>query len=233
MLRLHEVIGRQLRQPTGLAGAAAALGMSLVNREPNRIAIEVLDVASDDTVLELGFGPGQAIAALTALARDGMVLGIDHSADMIRQASWLNRKAIQRGRAELRQARFDSLPWPAESIDKILAVNVVYFFGRDGAEVREARRIMRRGGTMVIYATAKAAMACLKFSSTHRFFDQNGIAELIMRGGFAANEVAVRPITPAFGISGLLAKAKKDTSLSFPMQPVDATVLEPPLRCVP
>ena len=133
MLRLHEVIGQQLREPTGFAGAAAALGMSLVNREPNRIAIEALDVASDDTVLELGFGPGQAIAALASIACKGMVLGIDHSTDMVRQASWLNRKAIQRGRAELRQARFDSLPWPAESIDKILAVNVVYFFGHDGA----------------------------------------------------------------------------------------------------
>ena len=116
-----------------------------------------------DIVLELGFGTGHAIATLTSMVRTGTVLGIDHSAAMFGKASRHNRKAIEEGRAQLLRARFDALPWPAESIGKVLAVNVVYFFGPDGAEIREARRVLRPGGTMVIYATRQGRNGRLEF----------------------------------------------------------------------
>jgi ubiquinone/menaquinone biosynthesis C-methylase UbiE len=211
-MRIHEAIGQQLRHPSGLAGTAAAFAMAFANRRPNQAAIEALKLAPDDTVLELGFGPGRAMAALTSTVRQGRVFGIDHSAAMFRKASRHNRKAIREGLAELRLERFDALPWPAGSIDKILAVNVAYFFGQDRAEIREARRVLRPGGTMVIYVTAKAAMARFKFSSTHRLFDQNDLADLLVRGGFAADAITIRPITVAFRIPGLLAVAKKQTA---------------------
>ena len=60
--------------------------MAIVNREPNRIAIDALQIEPTDVVLELGFGPGRAIAELASLAYAGLVLGIDQSAAMIRQA---------------------------------------------------------------------------------------------------------------------------------------------------
>ena len=210
--RAQELIGQQLRHPSGLAGAAVALGMAFANRGPNQAAIRALDLAPDDIVLELGFGTGHAIAILTSIVRRGTVLGIDHSAAMFAKASRHNREAVREGRAQLRQARFDALPWPAESIGKVLAVNVVYFFRPDGAEIREARRVLRPGGTIVMYATDKTAMAGLSFSKTHQLFDQNDLADLLVRGGFAADAITIRPITVAFGIPGLLAVAKKRTA---------------------
>ena len=148
----------------------------------------------------------------TSIVRRGTVLGIDHSAAMCAKASRHNREAVREGRAQLRQARFDALPRPAESIGKVLAVNVAYFFRPDGAEIREARRVLRPGGTIVMYATDKTAMAGLSFSKTHQLFDQNDLADLLVRGGFAADAITIRPITVAFGIPGLLAVAKKRTA---------------------
>src|ERR1700686_1509961 len=104
-------IGRQLRHPSGPGGPLLGSAMSLANREPNRIAIDALDIAPDDTVLEIGFGPGQALRRPTSMASRGRVLGPDHSAAMLAQATRRNRAAIHDGRLVLRQGPFDRLPW--------------------------------------------------------------------------------------------------------------------------
>jgi ubiquinone/menaquinone biosynthesis C-methylase UbiE len=185
--------------------------MALANRQPNRIAIDALDIASDDTVLEVGFGPGQALRILTALASAGRVLGIDHSAAMVAQAARRNRDAIRDGCLQLTLGPFDCLPWPAGSIDKILAVNVAYFFRADGADVHEARRVLRPGGRMAIYATDRAAMARWKFSGeeTHRTVDGAEMERLLVRGGFEPHEIAIFTMTMPLGIPGLLVVACK------------------------
>ena len=163
--RPWKTIGRQLHQPRGVAGRLVGQAMAVVNREPNQIAIDALKISPDDTVLELGFGPGRAIRTLTSMVPRGQVLGLDHSEAMLGQAARYNRCAIRNGRVLLQQGCFDDLPWAAETVDKILAVNVVYFLRADAAEIREARRVLRPGGMMAIYATDKSAMARWKFIS--------------------------------------------------------------------
>jgi ubiquinone/menaquinone biosynthesis C-methylase UbiE len=59
------------------------------NRQRNRWVVSLLGVQPTDQVLEIGFGPGVAVAAL-ARAGAGHVYGIDHSAVMLRQASRRN-----------------------------------------------------------------------------------------------------------------------------------------------
>ena len=104
-------IGHQLKCPSGRAGRLTGRVMAVVNKEPNRLAIEALGIEPADQVLELGFGPGSAVRAMAAAARSGRVLGIDRSPEMLAQASRRNRRAIERGRVKLRLGRFDALPW--------------------------------------------------------------------------------------------------------------------------
>jgi ubiquinone/menaquinone biosynthesis C-methylase UbiE len=49
------------------------------NRQRNVWAVSLLDVQPTDRVLEVGFGPGVAIAEFAARATRGHVFGIDHS----------------------------------------------------------------------------------------------------------------------------------------------------------
>jgi ubiquinone/menaquinone biosynthesis C-methylase UbiE len=185
--------------------------MALINRQPNRVAIDALKIDPGETVLELGFGPGRAIRTLASMLPKGQVLGIDQSVVMYEQASRYNKRAIRMGRVELQQGRFDALPWGADTVDKILAANVVYFFRADAGEIREARRVLRPGGTMAIYATDKSTMAGWSFCTpaTHRTFDHEDLMTFILSGGFTTEEVAVFPIFLAFRISGLLAICRK------------------------
>jgi ubiquinone/menaquinone biosynthesis C-methylase UbiE len=187
--------------------------MALVNRQPNRIAIDALKLCPDDRVLELGFGPGRAIRTLNSMVPHGQVLGIDQSATMLAQASRCNRRAIRGGRVQLQRGRFDTLPWGDDTIDKILAVNVVYFFRADAAEIREARRVLRPGGMMAIYATDKSTMERWNFSSpeTHSVVNRTDLLALILGGGFSYDDVNVCLVAFPFHIAGLLATARKGT----------------------
>ena len=66
--RILETVVRQFHRPTGFAGRAAGWVMATrgSNRKRNVWAVGLLDVQPDDRVLEIGFGPGVAIAELRA-----------------------------------------------------------------------------------------------------------------------------------------------------------------------
>jgi ubiquinone/menaquinone biosynthesis C-methylase UbiE len=202
-------IGRQLRNPSGFGGRLIARLMAVANRPSNRIAIRALDCSPDNTILDLGCGSGPAVKVFAAMAGQGLILGIDHSEIMLAQAFRHNRYAIRQGRVHLLRGRIDALPCRDNTIDRILAVHVVYFAGEAG--VREARRVLRPGGRIVIVATDRSAMTRWKFtqSSTHELFDLPGLTSLLMRGGFATSEISVTQIKLAFGVLGLLAIATK------------------------
>ena len=202
-------IGRQLRNPSGFGGRLIARLMAVANRRSNRIAIRALDCSPGDTILDLGCGSGPAVKVLAARAGQGLILGIDQSETMIAQALRHNRHAIRQRRVHLLRGRIDALPCRDNTIDGILAVHVVYFAGE--AAVREARRILRPGGRIAIVATDRSAMARWQFAqpSTHELFDVRGLADLLVRGGFATSAISVTPINLAFGVLGLLAIATK------------------------
>ena len=206
-----EGIGHQLKCPSGRSGRLIGRVMALVNQQPNQLAADALGVSPTDTILELGFGPGRGVRALSALAPRGRVLGIDQSPEMLALASRNNKRGIEEGRVQLSLGRFDALPWQSATIDKILAVNVIYFFSETAEELREARRVLRPGGVMAIYATDRSTMAHWRFSGpgTHSLFDEGELRAFVMRGGFSADDVTIRGVTLPFGVKGLLAVLRK------------------------
>lgn len=202
-------IGKQLRNPTGFRGRLTGHAMGLMNEQSNQLAVAALSVRPEDTVLELGFGSGRAIQALAGIVARGRVFGIDHSPTMLTQATRRNRRAIREGRVHLLQGRFESLPWQSNSVDKVLAVHVAYF--ADAEHIREARRVLRFDGTIALLVTDRAAMIHWKFaqSSTHQLFGEGDLATLLIRGGFARDEIVVRQVLLSASVPGLLALASK------------------------
>jgi ubiquinone/menaquinone biosynthesis C-methylase UbiE len=183
--------------------------MSMVNREPNRLAISALCLSASDNVLELGVGSGWALRRLVTTGSLGVIGGVDQSSEMLKLAS-----RSMRSRAKnvlLTQARFEALPFPDETFDRLLAVNIAYFFHADGRDLREARRVMRPGGRLVIYVSDRTTLAKWPFAGeeTHRSYDTDELAGALAVGGFKASEIKVDPVKLPFGVSGLLATAIK------------------------
>jgi SAM-dependent methyltransferase len=147
----HDVIG-QAHHPRGAAGRVTAWEMAHrpSNRQRNRWVVSLLGVQPADQVLEIGFGPGLAIAAL-ARAGAGHVYGIDHSGVMLRQASRRNAAAIRAGRVTLIRASADQIPPALDGpFDAILAVNSLGFWPAPAERLAELRRRLAPGGRVAI-----------------------------------------------------------------------------------
>jgi cyclopropane fatty-acyl-phospholipid synthase-like methyltransferase len=118
----------QFRSPRGALGSVAGWIMALrpSNRARNRWLLERLDVQPGHRVLELGYGPGFAIATLAAAQPMVRIVGVDHSSVMHAQATRRNARAIAAGRVELRVGDIRELPVDSP-FDRIYSANVLQF----------------------------------------------------------------------------------------------------------
>jgi SAM-dependent methyltransferase len=152
MNAIRKTIVRQFGKPRGLLGTVAGLVMSV--RPSNRLrslrTLELLNIRPQDRVLEIGFGPGLAIARASQLATGGKVVGLDHSALVLRQARRRNAAAIRAGRVELLLGSADALPRFDAPFDKVLAVNVYMFWSDPTSVLRGVREVMKPGAAIAL-----------------------------------------------------------------------------------
>jgi SAM-dependent methyltransferase len=142
-------VARAFFHPRGLSGSAAGwiMGHRSSNVRRNRWAVELLDVRPADQVLEIGFGPGVAIAELAERATAGRVVGVDPSPVMLRQARRRNAAAIRAGLVQLHMAPVEDLPEGLGGpFDKLLAVNTVGIWHEPAALLADLAGRMRPGG---------------------------------------------------------------------------------------
>ena len=151
------------------------------NRQRNRWAVALLDVGPTDRILEIGFGPGTAIREAARRATRGRVAGIDHSPEMVRQASRRNAAAVRQGRVELHQAAVDGLPSFESAFDKVLAVNSLGFWPRPVDHLIEIRSLIRRGGIIAIVSQPR----CPGATSEHTDRAEREIRQQLQHAGFA------------------------------------------------
>ncbi len=109
------------------------------------------------------------------------------------------------------QGSFNPLPWIEETFDKILLVNVAYFFDCFGRDISEAYRVLRSGGRLVIYVTARETMEKWPFAGpdTHRTFDVHDLTDLLADAGFRRSYITITQAELALGVRGLIAVAEK------------------------
>jgi len=136
--------------PRGRFGWIAGKIMEWGNADMNALAVEALEVQPDDQVLEIGFGPGAALAEIARLAPRGFAAGIDPSEAMISQASRKLRNGIAAERVELKLGTASSIPYEDGRFDRVLTVNTIYFWDQTDSALREIRRVMQRGGRFVL-----------------------------------------------------------------------------------
>src|SRR5262245_53781527 len=108
--------------------------MAIENRAPNRLVVDELDPREQDRVLELGCGPGVGLAEAARRVAAGVVVGVDPSTAMTRQARRRNRAAVAAGRVAVAVAAAEDLPYPDGHFTCAFAVNSVQHWRcvRDG-----------------------------------------------------------------------------------------------------
>ena len=140
----------QFAHPQGWVGRLVGMILAVKNRERNAWTISMLDIQPNDRVLEIGFGPGQAIEEVAKLTPNGWVAGIDLSDVMVAQASKRNSAAIRSGRVLLQQGAESPLPFDDNNFNKVFAVNSMQFWSNPIGGLQEVRRVLKPGGRLVI-----------------------------------------------------------------------------------
>lgn len=191
MSRLARAFGAQLRNPHGVAGRLLAHGMARANRVVVEQAIRAAEIERDDDVLDLGCGGGEALALLRHAASRGGVFGVDHSPLMIDRARRTNPAA------DVRQASFDALPFSDDSFDRIIAINVAYFWYDGPRIVAELFRVLRPKGRIIVYFTDAMHLrrVGLATSNTHRLWTVDEMMALFGGRSRCINIAASRHVT--------------------------------------
>lgn len=140
----------QFAHPEGWLGRFVGMILALKNRERNAWTISLLDIQPADQVLEIGFGPGQAIEEVAKLTPNGFVAGIDLSVTMVTQASKRNAALIRAGHVRLEQGAESPLPYEDNKFNKVFAVNSIQFWSNPLAGLQEVKRVLKPGGRIVV-----------------------------------------------------------------------------------
>lgn len=143
-------IARQGRQPAGLLGQIVGRIMAHETHAANLATLDLLDLAADDDVLEVGFGHGRTLAEAARTVTTGHLAGIDPSEVMLQIARRRNAAALRRGRMDLKLGVSEALPWADRRFDKAYAVHTIYFWPRPERELAEIHRVLKPGGRLVL-----------------------------------------------------------------------------------
>jgi ubiquinone/menaquinone biosynthesis C-methylase UbiE len=143
-------IYRQFERPHGALGAIAGFVMSHrpSNRERNRWTVELIAPEENARVLEIGCGPGLALAATCERVTVGRIVGVDHSPLMLAQAAKRNRQAIETGRLQLHLGGLDSLAALNPDFDVAYSINVAMFWRDRPSALRAIHRVLRPHGRL-------------------------------------------------------------------------------------
>jgi ubiquinone/menaquinone biosynthesis C-methylase UbiE len=164
------------------------------NRQRNSWVVGLLDVRLADRVLEIGFGPGLAIAELSRrVGPSGHVYGIDHSGVMLRQATRRNAAALQAGRVTLALGTVERLPPALDGpFDAIFAVNSLGFWTAPAERLEVLRRRLTSGGRIAI-ASQPRCPGATKDTSLDAATE---ILDLFRAAGFAQARIEILDLDP-------------------------------------
>ncbi|RZS34406.1 methyltransferase family protein [Herbihabitans rhizosphaerae] len=98
--------------------------MAATASERRTWAVDVMDVAAHDRVLEIGCGHGVAVTLICQRLGGGGVLAIDRSAKMIDVATRRNAEHVAAGAAEFELMSLEDADFGARRFDKVLAVHI-------------------------------------------------------------------------------------------------------------
>jgi SAM-dependent methyltransferase len=189
----HDVIG-QAHNPRGAAGRVTAWEMAHrpSNRQRSGWVVSLLNVQPASRVLEIGFGPGLAVANLIR-AGAGHVYGIDHSGVMLREASRRNAAAIRAGRVTLMRASVDQIPPALDGpFDAILAINSLGFWPTPAERLAELGARLAPGGWVAIASQPRCPGATAETSRS----SGREIENLLREVGFTQLRTETLPLSP-------------------------------------
>jgi len=192
------ITDRTARRPSG--AKARATYRDPIYHRPNFLAIlNTLRLMPSDYLIEVGCGGGRFLK--DALQSGCRTAAVDHSHEMVKLASEVNRQALADGRLVIQEAEADQLPYSDGTFTCAVMTGVFGFLSDPLAARSEIHRVLSKDGRLVVYTSTKelrgTPAAPEPIASRLRFYEDHELEDLAREAGF--NQVRVeRPSLEGF-----------------------------------
>ena len=190
---LDKFIGAQYKRPAGLLGRYAGQRMIEQHTPENDWTLKLLAAQPQDRILEIGFGGGYAISALSKQVTAGLVAGLDYSATMVAMARQHNAAMVRQGRVDLRHGEASALPFDNGAFNKAYSIHSIYFWPQAQTALCELWRVLKPGGLLVLTVLPKERFRMQDPAEleTDTFKAYSGIAlqAMLLEAGFAQTRI--------------------------------------------
>jgi malonyl-CoA O-methyltransferase len=167
---------------------------------------------SPQRILDAGSGPAPQAAALAKRYPGALLLALDFSLPMLRQARALGWLARLRGarRPLAVCASVGRLPFAANSVQLLWANMVLHWADDPRAALAEFQRVLAPGGLLMLSTlgpdTLKELRAAAGDARVHRFADMHDVGDWLLAAGFSAPVMDMEALTLEYrGLPALLA----------------------------
>jgi ubiquinone/menaquinone biosynthesis C-methylase UbiE len=154
----------QFKKPTGFWGKIVSAFMIKGNKYAYEKLIREFDIQQNDTILEIGYGPGWGIKYLTKMHESCSIYGVDFSELMFTKASRVNKKTIDDNKVKLLFGDFLDVDFANNHFDKIFCINVVYFWEDLQKPFVKIHSLLQDEGKFSIFMAKKEDLNRFKFT---------------------------------------------------------------------
>lgn len=181
-----QFIAGQLRKPNGDFAPKVAEKMNTVNEPLYHLTLKTLQLADNESVLEIGFGSGKFFDKLFLEANNLDVSGIDYSKEMVEMATQINSAQVATGHLKLDNGSSDSLPYADQRFDKVFCNMVIYFWEQPENHLKEIRRVLKQNGKFYIGFRPRKSMLQLPFTQyDFTLYDPDDWSAILRQNGFS------------------------------------------------
>lgn len=175
-----KILASQLKNPHGEKGVEVAEMMYQTNLSMIKHALQYLDIADGDTVLEIGYGNGKHIPLLFEKTPSILYQGLEISPLMHKQAIIENKRQILNQLVGLQLYNGRDIPFSETFFDRIFTVNTIYFWEFPELFLKELYRVLKLGGRLTISFIEESFMEKMPFTNFgFTYYNKNKINRLL------------------------------------------------------
>ena len=175
-----KILASQLKNPHEEKGLQVAEMMYQTNLSMIKHALQYLDIADGDTVLEIGYGNGKHIPLLFEKTPSILYQGLEISPLMYEQAIIENKRQILNQLVGLQLYNGRDIPFSETFFDRIFTVNTIYFWEFPELFLKELYRVLKLGGRLTISFIEESFMEKMPFTNFgFTYYNKNKINRLL------------------------------------------------------
>lgn len=182
-------IAQQLRCPKGDAGKEMAEKMYLTNTDMLVQSLRFLDIIDGSRVLEIGHGNCKHLSMILSQANNVKYCGLEISILMNQEAKRINENYLKTQQAEYILYDGKNLPFIANSFDRIVTVNTLYFFENPIDILKQIYKALKNKGIFILTFQKKEFIQNLSFTKyDFNIYTIEQVREMLTKIGFKTLE---------------------------------------------